>query len=97
MTMSALLLAPLLMSAPQGPQFEAPVRLMAGKEAIRVEEPGFAAPCWHDVDGDGKKDLVVGQFAGGKMSWFRHDGKMKFAAAQWLEAGGAVAEVPDVW
>ena len=40
---------------------------------------------------------MLGQFAGGKMSWFKNDGKMQFAAGQWIEAGGNVAEVPGVW
>ena len=42
----------------QGPQFEAPVRLKAGGQYIKTEAPGYASPCWADVDGDGKKDLT---------------------------------------
>lgn len=34
--------------------FEPPVRLKAGDAAIRVESPGYAAPCWADLNGDGK-------------------------------------------
>lgn len=78
-------------------EFEPPVRLTAGGEAVRVESPGYACPCLTDVDGDGKKDLVVGQFAGGKMRVHAGLGGAKFAAGEWLQAGGAVAEVPGVW
>jgi hypothetical protein len=78
-------------------EFETPVRLTAGDAAVRVEKPGYAAPCWVDVDGDGKKDLVVGQFAGGKMRVFKGQGGTKFAAGEWLKAEGKVAEVPGVW
>src|SRR5262245_47721800 len=78
-------------------EFEAPVRLKAGGAAVRVESPGYAAPCWADVDGDGKMDLVVGQFAQGKMRVFKGLGKMEFARGDWLQAEGKAAEVPGVW
>jgi len=81
----------------QAPQFEAPVRLKAAGEYIKTESPGYASPCWHDVDGDGKKDLIVGQFAGGKMKVYRNLGSGKLAKGEWLEAEGKVAEVPGVW
>lgn len=77
--------------------FEPPVRLKGGESAIRVESPGYACPTWADVDGDGKKDLIVGQFAKGKMQVFKNLGGMKFAAGEWLKAEGQVAEVPGVW
>lgn len=90
-------LLPLLLAAPQGPEFHPPVRLGADGGPIRVEAPGFAAPCWHDVDGDGKHDLVVGQFRDGKMKVYPGLGDGRFGAGRWLEAEGAVAEVPGVW
>src|SRR5439155_360064 len=42
--------------------FAPPVRLQADGVAIRVEAPGYACPCWADIDGKGKNDLLVGQF-----------------------------------
>ena len=86
-----------LSAAPQAPQFHPPERLKAGAEHVRVEAPGYAAPCWFDVDGDQQKDLVVGQFSGGKMQVYRNLGDGKLAAGEWLEAGGTVAQVPGVW
>ena len=50
-----------------------------------------------DVDGDGKKDLLVGQFSGGKIRVYKNLGDGKLAAGEWLKTGGAVAEVPGVW
>ena len=32
--------------------FEKPVRLMADGEYVKTEAPGYAAPCWTDVNGD---------------------------------------------
>jgi hypothetical protein len=96
--MLTLLVAPLLGAFPQDPpQFHPPVRLKAGDDYVRVEAPGFAYPCLHDVDKDGKKDLVVGQFAGGKMKLWMGLGGAWFAAGDWLQAEGDVAEVPGVW
>ncbi|HSQ55791.1 MAG TPA: hypothetical protein VLM40_08590 [Gemmata sp.] len=77
--------------------FEPPVRLKAGDALVRVESPGYACPTWADVDGDGKKDLIVGQFAKGKMRVFKNLGGTKFGAGVWLQAEGKVAEVPGVW
>ncbi|MEK7468573.1 MAG: hypothetical protein AAB074_14280 [Planctomycetota bacterium] len=82
---------------PRGAEFTAPVRLKAAGEFVRTEEPGYAAPCWADADGDGRKDLIVGQFSGGKMKVYRNLGEGKLAEGRWLEAEGKVAEVPGVW
>jgi len=78
-------------------EFAAPVRLEADGKPVRVESPGYAAPCWADIDGDGKKDLLVGQFSQGKIRIFKNLGGGKLAAGQWLQAEGKVAEVPGVW
>lgn len=80
-----------------GAEFEEPVRLEAGGKTIRVEPPGYAAPALADMDGDGRKDLLVGQFNRGKIRVFRNEGDLKFGEGKWLEAGGEVAEVPGVW
>ncbi|MBI2827556.1 MAG: VCBS repeat-containing protein [Planctomycetia bacterium] len=78
-------------------EFDKPVRLEAAGAAIRVESPGYAAPCWADIDGDGKKDLLVGQFNMGKIRVFKNLGDGKLAAGEWLKADGEVAQVPGVW
>jgi hypothetical protein len=77
--------------------FEPPVRLKVGDAAIRVESPGYAAPCLADLNGDGKKHLLVGQFNKGKIQVFKHLGAEKFATGNWLQAEGKDAEVPGVW
>lgn len=87
----------LVTHAARAAEFANPVRLEADGTAIRVEAPGYAAPCWADIDGDGKKDLLVGQFHGGKIRVFKNLGDGKLAAGEWLTAGGKAAEVPGVW
>jgi hypothetical protein len=71
--------------------------MMAEGGAVRVESPGYAAPCWADIDSDGSKDLLVGQFSQGKIKVFKNLGADKLAAGEWLQAEGTVAEVPGVW
>ena len=78
-------------------EFEKPVRLMAGNKVISVESPGYAAPAFHDLDGDGVKDLLVGQFSGGKITVFRGMGDGKFKKGVPLKAGGADVSIPGVW
>jgi hypothetical protein len=77
-------------------EFEKPIRLKGGDEYVRVESPGWAAPCVADINHDGKPDLLVGQFKRGKIRVYKALDNMRFAAGQWLEAEGAVAEVPGV-
>lgn len=82
---------------PAAPQFEAPTAIRAGGEPVRTESPGYAAPAWYDVTGDGRNDLVVGQFAGGKMAVYAGQEDGSLGARDWLQADGKVAEVPGVW
>ena len=78
-------------------EFKPPVRLLADGSPVRVESPGWAAPCWADIDGDGKKDLLVGQFNQGKIRVYKSLGGGKLAAGAWLKADGIDAEIPGVW
>ncbi len=77
--------------------FEKPVRLTGGGEPVKVESPGYASPCWADIDRDGKKDLLVGQFRQGKIRVYKNLGEGKLAKGEWLQADGKTAEVPGVW
>ena len=81
-------------------EFAKPVRLKAGEQYINVESPGYACPMFEDVDGDGLKDLVVGQFRDGALTFYKNAGSAtapKFSQGQRLPANGKPAEVPGVW
>jgi hypothetical protein len=94
---AAAVLAAGLMPGSPASEFEAPVMLKADGQAVRVDSPGYACPCWADINGDGKKDLLVGQFSSGRIKVYRNEGDGKLAAGEWLQADGKVADVPGVW
>ncbi len=74
-----------------------PFRLEANGQPIDVGGIGYAAPFVGDFDGDGKRDLLVGQFNQGKMRVFLNAGDQKnpkFDEPIWFEAGGKTGRVP---
>ena len=72
-----------------------PVLVMAGGKPIDVD--GYAAPFVGDFDGDGKNDLLVGQYVYGKLRIYRNVGtnaEPKFDGFEWFTVGGLPACVP---
>ena len=96
MSLSALLVTGAV-AAGSAADFQPPIKMMADGQAVRVQSPGWAAPCWADIDGDGKKDLLVGQFSQGKINVYKNLGGGKLAPGAWLQADGIDAEIPGVW
>lgn len=69
--------------------------LVAGKPiAVAI---GHAAPLVIDFDGDGVRDLLVGQFGDGKLNVFKNTGTNAspiLAEGVFLQAGGKDATIP---
>lgn len=73
-----------------------PFLVHAGGKPIDVEI-GHAAPFVIDFDGDGLKDLLVGQFGGGKLRIYKNTGtnaEPAFGEPTWFLAAGALGVVP---
>lgn len=74
-----------------------PVQIQAGGQPIDVQRSGHSAPFVGDFDGDGVRDLLVGQFSEGRLRIYRNVGtntQPRFDKYTWFEAGGQIAEVP---
>lgn len=82
---------------PTGPEeLEAPVVIRAAERPINVDV-GHAAPFVTDFDGDGVKDLLVGQFGQGKLRIYRNVGtnpRPKFDSFEWFQGGTERGRVP---
>ena len=74
-----------------------PVHVLAGGQPLDVERSGHAAPFVGDLDGDGKPDLLVGQYDGGKLRVYRNTGTPgtpKFDTYTYFSAAGQTGRVP---
>lgn len=79
-------------------ELASPVKLTADGRAIDVGRSGHAAPFVGDVDGDGRPDLLVGQFHEGRLRVYLDEGKKgapRFGKWAWFVAGGQAGRVPE--
>ena len=81
---------------PATARFAPAVRLQAAGKPIDTDV-GHAAPLVVDFDGDGKNDLLVGQFGSGILWVYKNLGtnaQPKYAAGVKFQAGGKDGRVP---
>ncbi len=87
------LLAPLALGAT--PQFVGPMPVLDGSSVIDVGY--YGAPSMADWDGDGARDLVVGQFDNGKIRLYLNQGQDQvpvFDGYTFYQSGGNDITLP---
>ncbi len=73
------------------PSFGPQTTIEANGSAIQVTT-GMASPCVYDWDGDGKKDLILGQYGAGKLRLYLNVGANnapEFADFSYMQANGS--------
>jgi hypothetical protein len=81
------------LSFAETPVFEPPLPIQANGVNINTGYGGNASPFMIDWDGDGKQDLLLGQFDGGRIRFYQNTGthyNPTFNTFVYLQADGAV-------
>ena len=91
-----ILFSGLLVSAyGQTPEFETGQFLYDG--ALAIDVGYFASPFMYDWNGDGKKDLITGQFTNGNIRYYENWGEHYdpvFSGFSFLQANSAIITLP---
>ncbi len=90
------MLAALALGSPAEP-FETPFRVRAAEGFIDVLQD-HAAPLYEDIDEDGVKELLVGQFCNGALRVYKNHGTNTapiFKGYEYLRTGETYAAVPS--
>lgn len=86
----AVILAAAAVTLADLPTFNSPFFVQAGGTDLVVNS-SIPDPCVVDWDGDGVKDLVIGQFASGKIRFYQNSGTNAvpaFTGFSYIQAGG---------
>jgi hypothetical protein len=96
------LLGSLLMPSPpaggESNELRPPVPVLAAGQPLDVGRDGHSAPFVGDLDGDGQRDLLVGQYHEGRLRVYRNLGdnqRPRFDDFTWFEADGQPGRVPE--
>ncbi len=97
-TLAPVIIGLIVLLVPGGSdELEPPLHVMAGGQPIDVQRGGLAAPFYADFDGDGVKDLLVGEVDEGRMRIYHNYGtnaQPRFSDYTWFKAGRDLGRVP---
>ena len=91
----------LILSAPasgESNEVRPPVPVLVDGQPLDVGRDGHSAPFVGDIDGDGKRDLLVGQYNEGRLRVYPNRGdnaRPRFDDFAWFEAEGRPGRVPE--
>jgi FG-GAP repeat len=91
----------LMLSAPAGGEsneLRPPVPVLAASQPLDVGRDGHSAPFVGDLDGDGQRDLLVGQYHEGRLRVYCNRGdnhRPRFDEFTWFQADGKPGRVPE--
>jgi len=92
MKVTALLALLAVAAFAQTPVFDAPVAIEANGVPINVGTGGNASPFLVDWNGDGRQDLLLGQYLSGKVRFYANVGEdtaPEFGDSAYLQADGS--------
>uniref|UniRef100_A0A7C6EBY6 VCBS repeat-containing protein n=1 Tax=candidate division WOR-3 bacterium TaxID=2052148 RepID=A0A7C6EBY6_UNCW3 len=85
-----------LIAFAQAPRFIGPTYVLDG--GVPIDVGYYGSPFMYDWDGDGKKDLIVGQFTYGYIRFYRNigtDPEPLFSGYEFLYASGSQITLPS--
>jgi hypothetical protein len=97
-TVAAFVVSLPLAGATRADELAEPVAVEVAGQPIDMEHGGHAAPFAVDFDGDGHKDLLVGETYDGRLRIYRNVGTNagpRFEEYEWFQAGANLGRIPS--
>ena len=84
-------------AAELSPDLLPPVQVSTNEGPIDIQREGHSSPFMGDFDGDGRPDLMVGEYNQGRLRVYLNQGDAAepvFGKYEWFQAGAELGRVP---